>query len=104
MRTVALGEVPEAKQEAGEQEVHTIALSYFSRMTHAETFADLAVVETRRRRLLCAKQVCAVMDGAEWLQGLIDPHRPDAVRILDFPHVAGELAGRGTACSLMLSR
>ncbi len=30
--------------------------------------------------------VCAVQDGARWLQELIALHRPDAVRILDFPH------------------
>jgi len=30
--------------------------------------------------------VCAVQDGAEWLQGLVDYHRGDAVRILDFAH------------------
>ncbi len=92
VKTLVLGEVPQAKQETGEQEVHTTALSYVSRMTDAETFADLAAVETRRRRLLCAKQVCAVMDGAEWLQGLIYLHRPDAIRILDFPHAAGYLS------------
>ncbi|HXR65325.1 MAG TPA: hypothetical protein VN729_05350 [Ktedonobacteraceae bacterium] len=28
------------------------------------------------------------MDGADWLQGLLDLHRPDAMRILDFPHAA----------------
>jgi len=32
--------------------------------------------------------VCAVQDGAEWLQGLVDYHRADAVRILDFAHAA----------------
>jgi len=32
--------------------------------------------------------VCAVQDGAEWLQGLVDDHRGDAVRILDFAHAA----------------
>jgi hypothetical protein len=32
--------------------------------------------------------VCAVTDGADWLQGFIDLHRSDAVRILDFPHAA----------------
>ena len=39
----------------------------------------------------------AVMDGAEWEQGFVDSHRPDAVRILDFPHAVGYLAqvGRG---------
>ena len=63
-------------------------LSYFSRKTEAERFANLAEVETRRRGLVQARQVCAVTDGAEWLQGFIDLHRPDAVRILDFPHAA----------------
>jgi len=32
--------------------------------------------------------VCAVQDGAQWLQGLVDYHRADAVRILDFAHAA----------------
>lgn len=32
-----------------------------------------------------AVQVCAVMDGAEWIDGVVDLHRPDALRILDFP-------------------
>lgn len=63
-------------------------LSYFSRKTEAERFAEVAEVETRRRGLVQAHQVCAVTDGAEWLQGLIDLHRPDAVRILDFAHAA----------------
>jgi hypothetical protein len=29
-----------------------------------------------------------VTDGADWIQGFIDLHRADAVRILDFPHAA----------------
>jgi hypothetical protein len=29
--------------------------------------------------------VCAVQDGDEWEQGLVDVLRPDTVRILDFP-------------------
>src|SRR5439155_19637759 len=37
------------------------------------------------------KEVCAVQDGAEWIQGFVDLHRPDAVRILDFAHAAGYL-------------
>lgn len=79
-RTLVIGEVgPHGK---------THSLSYFARMTEAERFADLAEVETRRRGLVQAEQVCAVTDGAEWLQGFIDLHRPDAVRILDFPHAA----------------
>ena len=73
---------------SAEQEVRTHALSYFSRMTDAATFAELAEVETQRRGVVQAEQVCAVTDGAEWLQGFIDLHRADALRILDFPHAA----------------
>ena len=46
------------------------------------------LVETHRRGLERATEVCAVQDGAEWLQGLVDYHRADAVRILDFAHAA----------------
>ncbi len=38
-----------------------------------------------------AKAVCAVTDGADWIQGFIDLHRPAALRILDFPHAAEHL-------------
>jgi hypothetical protein len=41
--------------------------------------------------------VCAVQDGAEWQQRFVDHHRPDAVRILDFPHAAEHLATVGRA-------
>src|SRR5207302_4769003 len=44
-----------------------------------------------RRGMEAAKVVCAVQDGAEWLQGLVDVLRPDAVRILDFPHAIEHL-------------
>jgi len=67
-------------------------LSYFSRMTSADHFSELAEVETRRRQLIHAKEVCAVMDGAGWLPGLVDLHRPDALRILDVPHAAEHLS------------
>ena len=49
-------------------------------------------METRRRRLVETKEVCAVMDGADWLQPFVDMHRQDAVRILDFPHAAEHLS------------
>jgi len=55
----------------------------------AEEFTRLALVEIQRRGVENAKRVGAVMDGAEWEQGFVDRHRPDALRILDFPH-AGE--------------
>jgi hypothetical protein len=83
---------------ASEPEVQTHALSYFSRMTDAATFAELAEVETQRRRVVQAEQVCAVTDGAEWLQGFIDLHRADALRILDFPHAAQRFGMIAEAC------
>lgn len=89
VRTLAIGEVP---AEAGDLEpIHVEHLSYFSRLTDAAHFTDLAEVETRRRHLVQAKEVCAVMDGADWLQALVDIHRGDAIRILDFPHAAEHL-------------
>jgi hypothetical protein len=90
VRTVAIGEVPAASANA--EKVHVEHLSYFSRMTDAAHFTDLAEVETRRRHVVQAKEVCAVMDGADWLQSFVEIHRADAVRILDFPHAAEHLA------------
>lgn len=90
VRTVVVGEVKKESRKASD-EVHTRHLSYFSRMTDAVTFGDLAEVEMRRRGVSQANVVCAVTDGAEWIQGFIDLHRSDAVRILDFPHAAEHL-------------
>lgn len=67
------------------------ALSYFSRLTDAASFSWHVTLETHRRGTLTAGTVVAVQDGADWLQGLVDLQRPDAVRILDFPHALGHL-------------
>jgi hypothetical protein len=91
VRTVAIGQIKEKVCRHGQREVHTSQISYFSRMTDAETFGNLAEVEMRRRGVSQAKAVCAVTDGAEWIQGFIDLHRPDALRVLDFPHAAEHL-------------
>jgi hypothetical protein len=66
-------------------------LSYFARLTDAETFARQALGEVHRRGLETAGAVAAVQDGAPWLQGFVDFHRPDALRILDWPHAAQRL-------------
>ena len=103
VRTVVIGEVQPKVEERGEWVVHTRNLSYFSRKMTAEEFTRLALVEIQRRGVENAKQVGAVMDGSDWLQGFTDHHCPDALRILDFPH-AGEhispigefLCGEGT--------
>ncbi len=89
VKTLALGEVVGTADGP-----RTVGLSYFSRMTDAATFGHLATVETHRRGTSTAGTVVAVTDGAAWCQGFIDLHRPDAVRILDFPHAIEHL---GTA-------
>lgn len=84
VKTLSIGEV--TRNTRGE--VCTQQLSYCSRLGDAASFAEAALVETHRRGLERATAVCAVQDGAEWLQGLVDYHRADAVRILDFAHAA----------------
>lgn len=92
VRTLAIGKVKASCASGKKFETRASDLSYFSRMTSAEDFTELAEVETRRRQLVQADEVCAVMDGAGWLQGMVDVHRPDALRILDFPHAAEHLS------------
>jgi hypothetical protein len=93
VKTLALGVVQEpVVNRRGEQEVHTTALSYFSRLTDHETFGRVATVETHRRGTETAGVVCAVVDGAVWEQEFIALHRPDAVRILDWGHAVEYLA------------
>src|SRR5436305_14178291 len=78
-------------------EVCTQQISTFSRLADAERFTETSLVETHRRGLERAAGVCAVQDGAEWLQGFVDYHRADAVRILDFAHAAEYLNAIGQA-------
>lgn len=84
VKTLALGEV--SRTQRGE--VCTQHLSYCSRLCDAASFEHATLLETHRRGLERASEVCAVQDGAQWLQGLVDYHRADAVRILDFAHAA----------------
>src|SRR2546425_4207872 len=84
VKTLIMGEVTCNKRG----EVCTQQLSTFSRLADAEGFTQASLVETHRRGVERAAEVCAVQDGAEWLQGLVDYHRADAVRILDFAHAA----------------
>ena len=99
VKMLAIGEVaaPVLDAKRGEWGVHTQAVSYFSRLADNHTFERLALVETHRRGVETAGQVGAVLDGAEWLQGFVDFHRPDAVRILDFPHGAEYIGKMGQA-------
>lgn len=94
VKLLAIGTVTAAAAgaPAAPREVRTADLSYFARLTDAETFGRLATGETHRRGTETAGQVAAVMDGAVWEQGFGDLHRADAIRILDFPHAAAHLA------------
>lgn len=91
VKTLVVGDVDRAKGA----DLHS--LSYFSRLSDAATFSDLAIVETHRRGVLEATQVAAVVDGAEWIQGFLDLQCPDAIRILDFPHAVEHLNQIGQA-------
>jgi hypothetical protein len=86
------GTVEAPRQIKGESVIETGDLSYFSRLTDATTFQRLALVETQRWGVDRAGAVGAVTDGSAWCQGFVDFHRPDAVRILDFPHAAEYVA------------
>jgi hypothetical protein len=90
VKVVAIGQV-ECRQHKDENEIVTTQLTYFARMAEAATFADQASAEMRRRGVERAKEVCAIQDGAEWIQGFVQGHRHDALRILDFAHAASYL-------------
>jgi hypothetical protein len=60
-------------------------------------FEHATLLEVHRRGMEKASEVAAVMDGADWLQGFVDYHRADAVRILDFAHAAEYVHAIGEA-------
>lgn len=91
VKTLVMGEVTRNKRG----EICTQQLSSFSRLSAVENFEEAALVETHRRGLEKATAVCAVQDGAEWLTGMVDYHRADAVRILDFAHAAEHISDLG---------
>lgn len=95
VRTLAVGEVQPAVAGPQGPTIQTTTLSYFSRLTDSNTFAELAVPELQRRGIERAGRVGAVVDGADWCQGFIDYHYPEAVRILDLPHAAEHLTAIG---------
>jgi len=97
VKTLALGEVLPAVEVKGERVIRTDKLSYFSRMIDSDTFQRLALIETQRRGVETAGQVGAVTDGSDWIQGFVDFQRPDAIRILDFPHAGDHLSAVGQA-------
>jgi hypothetical protein len=89
VRTLAIGTVVPGRA-AGT--VRCAELSYFSRLCEAERFIALASGEVHRRGVETAGRVAGVVDGSGWCQQFFDVHRPDAIRILDFPHGAQRLS------------
>lgn len=96
-KTLLLGTLGEPLTVDGEVHWPVRELSSFSRLCDNRQFERLSLVETQRRGLERAGQVAAIADGAEWIQGLIDYHRPDAVRILDFAHATEHLTKLGAS-------
>lgn len=92
VKTVAVGMVEATRDADGAPMARTVDVSYFSRLTDSDTFGRLALPELHRRGTPTAGTVVAVLDGSVWLQIFIDLHRPDAVRILDFPHAVEYLS------------
>jgi hypothetical protein len=92
-KTLVIGTVqPPQRQAAGTLAIHTTDLSYFSRVAECHLFTAQAGMETARRGTASAGRVAGVLDGALWEQGFLAVQRPDAVRILDWPHAVGYLA------------
>lgn len=85
VKTLAIGTVGTVPSAQGAA-VRTIDLSYFSRLTGSGDFVRLARGEVHRRGIQTAGQVLAINDGSPWTQNVVAVYRPDAVRILDFPH------------------
>ena len=91
VRTLAVGVVGTALRR-GEVVARATELSYFSRLADHETFRRQAWPELQRRGIEAAAEVVWVADGSDWCQGFADYHRPEGVRILDFPHAVEHLA------------
>ena len=97
VKLLAVGVVGTQPTPQGALDVCTRELSYCARLTDAEQFRELAVRETHRRGTERAGLVCAVVDGAPWIQHFLDWRCPKAVRILDFAHAAGYVCAAAQA-------
>jgi hypothetical protein len=103
VKTLVVGEVAPATPQAlgaapaEAPDVHLTAVSSCSRLADVEQFNEAVLGELHRRGVETASQVAAVSDGAEWIQGFVDLHCPQATRILDFAHAAEHVALIGQA-------
>lgn len=97
VKTAAIGTVTARRNKGGEPDAHTTDLSYCSRLADVASFGRRFKLEVLVRGTQTAGTVVAVQDGADWIQGLLDAYRPDAVRVLDFAHLVEHLASAARA-------
>lgn len=98
VKTMVIGQFEALWQEkAGEMQVKSNALSYFSRSYRIREFEQVALAECHRRGLEEARLLVTVNDGSEWIDSLADYHFPRAIRILDFRHATDYLVAAGKA-------
>ena len=93
----ASGAAPAQASADAPPDVHLSAVSSCSRLADVAQFNQAVLGELHRRGVETAGQVAAVSDGAEWIQGFVDLHCPQALRILDFAHAANHVALVGQA-------
>jgi hypothetical protein len=98
VKLAAVGEVVASRDAAGDPVVRTVDVSYAARLADRDTFARAVLPEVHRRGVETASVAAAVADGSVWIQGVVDLHRPDAVRILDFAHTLEHLNAAAQAC------
>lgn len=98
VKTMVIGQFETLWQEkAGEIEVKSKNLSYFSRSYRIREFEQYALAECHRRGVDNARLVVTVNDGSDWIDSLADYHFPQARRILDFRHATDYLVAAGKA-------
>ena len=73
VKTLVLAEVDPlpAQEKSRVREKRTSAHTTFSRLADAETFSQQCRGEMSRRGIERAERVCAIQDGAIWLQGFV---------------------------------
>ena len=96
-KLATVGEVVAGRDASGNPVVRTVAVSYVARLADSDAFARAMLPEVHRRGVETAGTAAAVADGSVWIQGVVDLHRPDAVRILDFAHTLEHLSAGAQA-------
>ncbi len=96
VKTMVVGEFePVWNAKAGEVDVKTRDITYFSRSYRIREFERYAYAELHRRGLDNAQQVATVNDGSKWITSFTDYHFPQAQRILDFRHALDHVVNAG---------